>query len=80
MNKKVNDNQVETLTVNVSFDGVSSFTTDVLLNETYTIKELSQESNTITDSPESETLMNELALDYRLSIKRLRRHLKRLHQ
>jgi hypothetical protein len=64
--------------VDASFDRVSSFTTDALLDGTYTIEALSQESNTTADPLESETLMNELTLDYAPLTKRSR-HLKRLY-
>ena len=79
-NKRANDSQVGTLAVDASFGEVSNFTTDASLDETYTIEALSQESNTTADPPESETSMDELALDYRLPAKRLRRHSKRSHQ
>jgi hypothetical protein len=67
------------LAVNTGFSGVSSFTTSALLDETYIIKALSQESNTTADPLESKTSVDELTLDYRLLAKRLRRHLKRSH-
>jgi hypothetical protein len=76
-NERANDSQVGTL---AGFSGVSSFTTGASLDETYIIEALSQESNTSADPPESETSTDELALDYRLPAKRLRRHLKRSHQ
>jgi hypothetical protein len=79
-NEKANDSQVGPLAVDASFGGVFSFTTEASLNETYTIEALSQESNTTADPPESETSMDELAIDYRLPAKRLRRHSKRSHQ
>jgi ERCC4-type nuclease len=87
-NKKVNDSQIRTLAVNASFGGISSFTTEDSLDEAYTIEALSQESRTslnegsniTADPPESKTSMDELAIDYRLPTKRLRRHSKRSHQ
>ena len=79
-NERANDSQVGPLAVDASFGGVFSFTTEASLNETYTIEALSQESNTTADPPESETSMDELAIDYRLPAKRLRRHSKRSHQ
>ena len=88
VNEKVNDSQIETLAVDASFGGVSSFTTEASLDETYTIEALSQESQTslnegpniTADPPESETSADELALDYSLPAKRLRRHSKQSHQ
>lgn len=75
------------LAVDASFSGVSSFTTDTLLDEIYTIEALSQESqtsldkdsNTNADLSEPETSSNKLTFDYKLSAKRLRRHSKRSH-
>lgn len=78
-NKRANNSQVGTLAVDAS--GVSGFTTDAPLDETYTIEALSQDSqsslnkdsNTIADPPESETSTDELAFDYRLPVKRSRK-------
>lgn len=79
-NERANDGQVGTLAVDAGFSGVSSSTTGASLDESYTIEALSQESNTTADPPESEPSTDELALDYRLPAKRLRRHSKRSHQ
>lgn len=87
-NTRVNDSQVGTLAVDASFSRISSFTTGASSNETDTIEALSQESQisqnkysyTTTDPPESETSTDELASDYRLPAKRLRRHSMRSQQ
>ncbi|KAL8932935.1 MAG: hypothetical protein Q9211_006046 [Gyalolechia sp. 1 TL-2023] len=76
-NKRARDSQVETVAMDASVAGVASFTTDASRDETYTVEALSQESNTTADPPESETSTDELTLDCRLPVKRLRRHSKR---
>jgi hypothetical protein len=80
VNEKANNSQVKPLAVNTSFSGVFSFITKALLNETYIIKALSQESNTTANPLEFETLMDKLVIDYRVPTKRLRRYSKRSHQ
>lgn len=87
-NERANHSQVEALAVDASFGGFSSFTTEESLDEAYTMETLSQESRTSlnegsninADPPESETSTDELAIDYRLPAKRLRRHSKRSHE
>jgi hypothetical protein len=74
--------------VNASCSRVSSFTSGASPTETDTIDAPSQESQisqnkysyTTTDPPESETSTDELASDYRLPAKRLRRHSERSQQ
>jgi hypothetical protein len=87
-NERANDSQVETLAIDASFSGVSSFTTEASLDEASTIKALSQESQTslnegskiTADLQESETSTDELASDYKVPAKRSSRHSKRSHQ
>ncbi|KAL9120286.1 MAG: hypothetical protein Q9187_003157 [Circinaria calcarea] len=79
-NKRANDSQVGRLAVDESFGRVSNFT-EASLDEAYTIETLSQESltslnkgsNATADLPESETSMDELALNYKHPTKRLRK-------
>ena len=81
-NERADNSQVEMLAVDTSFDEFSGFTTDVSPDETHTTEalgngsqtSLNKDSNTTADPPESETLTDELALDYNLPAKRLRRH------
>ena len=78
-NERAADSQVRTLATGASFSRVSSFTNgEPLSQESQT--SLKKGSTTTADPPESETSMDELALDYRLPAKRLRRHSKRSHQ
>ena len=87
-NEAADGNQVGTLAVDASLSGVPSCTTGASQDETYTTKALSQESqtslnkdsNTTADPLESESSTDELALDYKLPAKRLRRHSKLSHQ
>ncbi len=72
-NERANDSQVGTSAVNTGLSGVSSSTTkdSTLLNKG---------SNITADPPDSETSADELAIDYGLPAKRLRRHTKRSNQ
>ena len=86
-NERAFDSQSGTLSAEASFSRAFSFTTGASLDETYTTEALSQESpvslnkdsNTTADPPESETSTDELAQDYALSAKRLKRHSKPSH-
>lgn len=87
-NEAADDSQVGMLALDASFCGDTSCTTGASQDKTYTIKALSQQSqtslnkdsNTTADPPESESSTDELALDYKLPAKRLRRHSKLSHQ
>jgi len=87
-NERANDSQAGAPAIDSSFDPVSSFASEASLEEPYTIKPLSQESqtllsedsNTTANPQESETSTDELVLDYRLPAKRSSRHSKRSHQ
>lgn len=76
------------LALDASFSGDPSCTTGASRDKTYTIKapsqqsqtSLNKDSNTTADPPESESSTDELALDYKLPAKRLRRHSKLSHQ
>ena len=79
-NERANDSQVGRLAVDESFGRVSNFT-EASLDEAYMIEALSQESltslnkgsNATADLPESETSMDELALNYKHPTKRLKK-------
>lgn len=75
-NKKINNSQIGILAININFDGISSFITEISLNKIYIIEILNQESNIIVDFPESEILMNKFVLDYRFPVKYLRKYSK----
>lgn len=87
-NKRANDSQAEVSAVNSSFDSIFSFASEVSLNESYTIEPLSQKSwtllnedfNTAANSQKSEISMNELRLNYRLSVKHFSKDSKQSHQ
>lgn len=72
-NEVADDSQVETLVVDASFRVVPGCRTDSQTS-------LNKNSNTTADPPESESSTDELALDYKLPAKRLRRHSKLSHQ
>lgn len=82
-NKRANNSQLKTLAIDASLNRVSSFTTKALLDQTNTIKTLSQKPQTLlkkdfnitADPSESKTLRNELMVDCKLRAKRLRRTL-----
>lgn len=84
-NKRVNDNQV---VIDASVGGVSTFTTGASQDEPDTIEALSQQSqnslnkdsNTTTDPPETEASTDELASDYGIPAKRLRKRSRRSYQ
>lgn len=59
MNKRANDSQVKILAINASLGRVFSFLTEALLDQAYTIKTLSQKSQTsLNCSIESEILVD----------------------
>jgi hypothetical protein len=74
-NKRVNDSQVGTLAADATDASLDETTIEALSQESRT--SLNEGSNITADPPESETSADELALDYRLPAKRLRRHSKR---
>ena len=79
-NERANDNQVGTSAVDASFGGVSSFATEASSDQAPGIEALSQESRAwpnkiltpAADLQESESSMDELALDYEHLTKRWR--------
>lgn len=72
-NEVADDGQVETLVVDASFSAVPRSRTNSQIS-------LNKGSKTTADPPDPDSSTDELALDYNLPAKRLRRHSKLSHQ
>jgi hypothetical protein len=84
-NERAGESQAGALAVDASSGQASSFASVATLEEDHTLSQesralLNEDSNTTTNLQESETLSCELALDYRIPVKRWSKHSKRSRQ